>query len=119
MNARFELVKDESNRIRFRLLNPDGELLLRGLPCDGKIRAQTEVVHARRSIASGDHLVAREDPRGRHYLVLENQDGSVIARSRAVITQGALPKLVAMIQRSGQSATIIDLTRPPRPRTAG
>ena len=62
MNTRFELLSDERGRVAFSLIDNDGEILLEGLPCQGKIAAQTEVMRTRKSVAEAG---SRRDPRGR------------------------------------------------------
>ena len=111
MNARFELIKDGTDRVRFRLLGTEGELLLAGLPCRGKIAAQNEVVHARRSITAGDHFVPHTDKNGKHFVVLKDDDGTVLGRSRVVAREDDLSMLIERIVEYAESANIVDHTQ--------
>lgn len=110
MNARFELVRDDRDRIGFRLLGRDGLVLLKGLPCDSKIAAQTEVLHARNSIRA-ERFVPHVGDDGSHFVVLKDKDGSVLARSPHVRDEGELAQIRAAIEQFGQDAPIVDQTR--------
>ena len=47
MATRFELVLDDAGKFHFQLRGPDGDVLLRSVGCNGKIGAQTGVLHVR------------------------------------------------------------------------
>ena len=111
MSTRFELRSDEHGRVAFCLFDDDGELLLQGLPCKGKIAAQTEVMHARKSVRVPERFVAHADDEGHHFFVLKDDDGSVLARSRQVASPNELPSLIGTISEAGAGAPIIDRTR--------
>lgn len=109
MSTRFNLVADDRGRISFCLVGDDDQVLLQGLPCRGKIDAQTEVMHTR-EVLRADHLVPHEDDGGNHFVVLKDDDGNVLARSPHVAA-AALPTMVQKICDNGPSAAIIDRTR--------
>jgi hypothetical protein len=110
MTTRFELLCDEQGRISFCLVGDDG-VLLQGLPCRGKVAAQTEIMHTREFLRTPDHLVPHESQQGEHFVVVKNDDGDVLARSRRVGSAGELAELVEVIRNTGVDATIIDQTR--------
>lgn len=111
MSTHFELLTDDRSRVSFYLYGDDGEVLLRGLPCRGKIDAQTEVMHTRQSLAESEHLVPHVDESGRHFVVLKDDDGTVLARSRHVATPDDLEALIGEVALAGAEAPIIDKTR--------
>ena len=114
MNARFELVSDDPGRFFFRLLDRTGRLLLTGLPCEGKIAAQSEVLHARNSIRAADRFVSHRADDGSHFVVLKDKDGSVLAKSATMATEAELTALIAQATALGGAAPLVDLTRPAR-----
>jgi uncharacterized protein YegP (UPF0339 family) len=113
MNARYELVMDQQGRFRFRLLDREGRVLLNGLPCDGKIGAQSDVLHARNSIRAGDRLVSHE-AHGHHFVVLKDKDGSVLGRSPQVDSTEHLTALIEQLGELGTNAPLVDATRAAR-----
>ena len=113
MNTRFELLSDERGRVAFSLIDNDGEILLEGLPCQGKIAAQTEVMRTRKSVAEAGSLVPHEGKDGMHFVVLKDPAGDVLARSRRVGTAAELAGLVDEIRAAAAAAPIIDHIRRP------
>ena len=109
MSTRFELVTDDHGRVSFSLVDSDGDVLLQGLPCRGKIAAQTEVMHTRDSLRGPDQLIPHEDESGNHFVVLKDDEGSVLGRSRHV-AEAELRGLVDQICTAGPGAAIIDYT---------
>ena len=99
MNARFELICDDSDRVRFRLLDTDGHALLTGGPTNGKITAQNQVLHARSAIRD-DRFLPQSD-NGEHFVILQDKDGSDLAKSAKVKDESELPSLIAMIRECG------------------
>lgn len=110
MSTRFELLTDDRGRIFYCLVDNDGEVLLQGLPCRGKIDAQTEVMHAR-ELLSSERLVPHEDKEGRHFVVLKDEEGTVLGRSRHVETERELGAMIDEICAAGPRAAVIDHTR--------
>ena len=111
MSTRFELLCDELGRVSFSLVGNDGKVLLHGLPCRGKVAAQTEIMHTRHSLRSADHLVPHINQQGEHFVVLKNDAGGVLARSRRVKSADELTAMVEAIRQDGVDAMIIDQTK--------
>lgn len=116
MTTRFEIVDSPPDRFCFRLVGDDGAMLLQGLPCDGKIAAQNEVLHARNSIKAPDRWVLHDDA-GRYFAVLKDRDGSVLGRTAPVASESARDGLVERI-REAASAPLVTRTGGRR-RSAG
>ncbi|MCR9246241.1 MAG: hypothetical protein NXI31_14515 [bacterium] len=110
MTTRFQLFADDRGRVSYCLTDDSGEVLLQGLPCRGKIAAQTEVMHTR-NVLSNDHLVPHRDDDGRHFVVLKDDDGNVLGRSRHVASPNELGAIVREICTAGPGAAVIDQTR--------
>jgi len=110
MSTRFNLLCDEQGRISFCLVDGEGDVLLQGLPCRGKVAAQTEIMRTRKSLRAPDQLIPHESQAGEHFVVVKNNDGDVIARSRRVGTPGELAQLVEVIRSTGADAVIVDQT---------
>ena len=116
MNARFELICDDSDRIHFRLLDTEGHPLLTGGPTNGKITAQNEVLHARSAIK--DERFLPQSDNGKHYVILQDKDGSDLAKSCKVDSEAEIPALLTAIRECGAAMAIIDHTKKRRSRSA-
>ncbi|MCA8949133.1 MAG: hypothetical protein KDE27_06510 [Planctomycetes bacterium] len=110
MTTRFELVADDRGRISYCLVDNTGNVLLQGLPCRGKIDAQTEVLHTRKALDS-EHLVPHQDGEGMHFVVLKDDEGNVLGRSPHVASSHELGAMVNEICAAGPRAAMIDQTR--------
>lgn len=106
MTTRFE-ISASADRFCFRLLGDDGDVLLQGLPCEGKIAAQNEVLHARNAIRSPERLVAHVDEEGRHFMVLKDRDGTVLARSTRVASELERDRLQATIRAAAAAPLVM------------
>jgi hypothetical protein len=109
MQARFEIVNDH-DRFSFRLLDGDAEVLLTGLPNNGKIAVQNEVLQTRSAIRAGDRFVPHTGHDGSHFVVLKGKSGNVLARSPHVADQATLDKLIHRIVAAA-SAPLLDHAR--------
>ena len=109
MQARFEIVPDH-DRYCFRLLDGDSDVLLTGLPSNGKIDVQMEVQHARNSIRAADRFVPHTGHDGRLFVVLKHKNGNVLARSMHVADKVALDRLMKRIVAAAD-APLLDHAR--------
>jgi uncharacterized protein YegP (UPF0339 family) len=109
MQPRFELQHDESGHIRFHLVDSSGETLLVSRPSAGRLTAQNQVAHAREASQAGRFL--RKDAGTCCHLVLQDVDGSVLARSPAVADESALIELADRVRKVASNAALIDLTQ--------
>lgn len=117
MATRFELVLDESGKFHFQLRGPDGDLLLRSIGCDGKIKAQTAVLHARAALRDPNRSMASVAKDGSHRVTVHESDGAELARSDRTGDTAAAEALLGRIRSISDTAPIVDLTKS-RPRTA-
>ncbi|MBX3462074.1 MAG: hypothetical protein KF830_02810 [Planctomycetes bacterium] len=111
MATRFELVLDDAGRFHFQLRSPDGDLLLRSVGCDGKIKAQTAVLHARSGLRDPERSKAEADAEGGHWVVVREADGALLARSPRLGDAAAARALLDRIRGLSDTAPIIDLTK--------
>lgn len=105
MTTRFEILDSPPDRFVFRLVGDDGSMLLQGLPCDGKIAAQNEVLHARNSIKTPERWVLHED-QGRYFAVLKDRDGSVLGRTAPVASEAARDSLIELIRQAASAPLV-------------
>lgn len=111
MASRFELVLDEAGKFHFQLRSPDGDILLRSIGCDGKIKAQTGVLHVRSALRDAARSGPHTEADGSHWVVVKEADGSLLARSVRVADEAAAQALLARIRAISDTAPIIDLTK--------
>lgn len=110
MPARFELVLDPRGKFHFDLRAPEGVVLLSGLPCDSKMMVEDEILRARNALRDASRIVAHHADSSRHFVVLKARNGSVLARSTPVESDGQLTQLTEQICKAAASAGIADLT---------
>lgn len=112
MATRFEIVR-EHDEFCFLLRTDDGEVILRGLGSPSKVMTQNEILHLRKSLRDDSHMVPHEDESGRRFVVVKDDDGSVLARSAKVDSED---ELLSLERRMIDAATapMIDLARTPR-----
>ena len=111
MATRFELILDDAGKFHFQLRGPDGEVLLRSVGCDGKIKAQTAVLHARSALRDPQRSSAVAASDGSHSIVAKEADGSMLASSGRVADAMAANELLQRIRSISDPAPIIDLTK--------
>ena len=111
MVTRFELVL-EQEKYTFRLRANDGQVLLEGLASPSKIVMQNEILHVRTAVRDKNKLVPHHDE-DRHFVVVKDADGSVLARSPRCATERDLSKLMAHLLATRSWAPIVDLTKRP------
>lgn len=111
MAVRFELVVDPSGKFHFQLRAPDGGVLLQGLSCDSRIMAQNEVLHTRNSLQDEARVIGHVADDGTRFVVVKDQDGTVLARSPHVGSQTLLEELLAKIRNAAVSAPLVDLSK--------
>src|SRR5262245_26983041 len=99
MTARFEIVQDDHDRFRFRLLDEEEHVLLMGLPHPEKVTAQNDVLHVRQSIAERRRFVHQHTYDGGHFAVLKDANGKVIARSCRVADHDEMGRVVLRIAK--------------------
>ena len=114
MPARFELVIDDRGKFHFDLRAPEGAVLLSGLPCDSKVMVEDEILRARNALRDASRIVAHHSDISRHFVVIKARNGSVLARSPQVESDGKLMELTEQICAAAASAPIADLTQPAR-----
>lgn len=110
MASRFELMLDEAGKFCFVLRGPGGEMLLRSSAYDGKIKAQTGVLHARGALRDPARSTTRSAD-GSHAAVALETDGSVFARSDPLATEGDAQDLLDRARKISDTAPVIDLTK--------
>jgi len=111
MATRFELVLDDAGKFHFQLRSPDGDVLLRSVGCDGKIKAQTAVLHVRSAMRDPARSELHTEADGSHGVVVKEADGSLLARSARVADAAAGQALLERIRNISDTAPIIDLTK--------
>lgn len=111
MATRFELVLDDAGKVHFQLRSPEGEILLRSVGCDGKIKAQTGVLHVRSALRDPDRSGPQSEADGSHFVVVKEGDGSLLARSVRVADAAGATALLERIRSISDTAPIIDLTK--------
>jgi len=104
MMARFEIVQDDHDRFRFRLLDDEEQVLLTGLPHAEKVTAQHDVVQVRQSIAKRRRFVPQHTYDGGHFAVLKDENGKVIGRSCRVADHDEMVRVVGRIAKSTTAA---------------
>jgi len=109
MKARFEVVLDDHDRFRFRLLDDEEHVLLMGLPHQEKVTAQHDVQEVRQSIAERRRFVPQHTYDGGHFAVLKDTNGKVIARSCRVADHDEMVRIVGRIAKIVTSASPDDL----------
>jgi hypothetical protein len=107
MEPRFELHSDEHGRYSFTLKGPDGNTLLMGLKCDGRIPVGIEVVNVRKSVRDIRNMVAHLADDGA-FVVLKSSSGEVLGRSPHV-PRAMLKVLAARIQEMAPISEIHDI----------
>lgn len=110
MATRFELVLEHEDTFLFQLRTKDGDVVLRGLGSNSKIMTQNELLHLRRAVKDETHLVPHVGDDSSHFLIIKDQDGSVLARSSKTKSKPELDALTAFIVESIGSP-MIDLTK--------
>lgn len=108
--TRFELVLDHGTPT-FQLRTPTGQVLLSGLGSKSKIMVQNEILHVRSALRDPTRLVPHQAPDGTHWVVLKDEDGSVLAKSPHVPSQTALQELTTQVFAVAASAPILDRTK--------
>lgn len=111
MATRFELVLDDAGKFHFQLRGPDAAILLRSIGCDGRIKAQTGVLHVRSALRDPARSVTRGEADGAYSVVVSEADGSLLARSAKCDSEAAAQQLLADIRKVSDTAPIIDLTK--------
>lgn len=110
MATRFELVL-EHDKFNFHLRLPDGPALLTGLTSNSKIMTQNEVAHVRTALRDPACIVPHQTSDGRHFLVVKDKDGSVLAKSPTVGSSTELEALTAKIVAAAATAAVVDLSK--------
>lgn len=118
MATRFELVLDDAGKFHFQLRGPDGDILLHSVGCDGKIGAQTAVLHARSALRDPARSRPHTESDGSLSVVVNEADGRPLARSTRVADTAAAEALLMRIRSISDTAPVIDLTKR-RVSTAG
>lgn len=111
MAARFEVVLDEGGRFFFQLCAPKGDVLLTSLPGDSKIMIQNAVLNARNSVRDPERLVPHTSDSGKHFAVLKDRNGEVLARTVRVDSAEALETLLELVRSLGSSAPLVDKSK--------
>jgi uncharacterized protein YegP (UPF0339 family) len=110
MANRFELVVDHDKTF-FELKDKDGHTLLRSLGSASKIMTQNEIQHLRKALRDRSHLVAHQGKDGSWFVVVKEDNGTVLARSPHVPDDPALQTLIDHVMEIFASAPIIDKTK--------
>jgi len=110
MVTRFEIVLEHDDTFFFQLRTADGEVVLRSLGSNSKIMTQNEILHLRKAILDDSHLVAHVSEDGAHFLIIKDDDGSVLARSSRTKSKVELDALTKTILDAA-SSPMIDLTK--------
>lgn len=111
MSIRFELVQDPGHKFHFQLRAEDGSVMLQGLPCDNKLAAQNELQHTRSSLRQPERVVEHTANDQSRFLVVKDEDGSVLARSQHVPSATLLDKLADAIRTAAAGAPLVDLCK--------
>jgi uncharacterized protein YegP (UPF0339 family) len=111
MSIRFELVQDSSSKFHFQLRAEDGSVMLLGLPCDNKLAAQNELQHTRSSLRDAARVVEHLANDQSRFVVVKDEDGSVLARSQHVPSASHLTTLVEAIRLAASGAPLVDLCK--------
>jgi len=107
MEPRFELNSDEHGRYWFTLKGPDGNTLLMGLKCDGRIPVGIEVVNVRKAVRDMRNMVAHLADDGA-FVVLKSGSGEVLGRSPHV-PRSMLKVLATRIQEMAPISEILEI----------
>ena len=110
MATRFELVLEHEDTFIFQLRTSDGDIALRGLGSNSKIMTQNELLHLRKAVKESSHLVAHVGSDDSHFLIVKDDDGSVLARSSKTKSKLELDALAEFISKAAESP-MIDLTK--------
>jgi hypothetical protein len=110
MANRFELVV-EHDQVFFQLRAASGEVLLRSLGSSSKIMTQNEVLHLRRALQDPSHLHNHQGADGSHFVVIKEENGTVLAKSPHVSSLQHLEELTRTVLAICQKAPIVDLTK--------
>lgn len=111
MSIRFELVQDPNSKFHFQLRAEDGSVMLLGLPCDNKLAAQNELQHTRSSLRLPERVVEHTGHDQTKFIVIKDEDGSVLARSPHVPSASQLTVLVESIRGAASGAPLVDLCK--------
>jgi uncharacterized protein YegP (UPF0339 family) len=111
MATRFEVTLEAPDHFCFVLRSATGEVLLTGLSGTSKIMVQNEIQHARKAVREPERIVPHEADDGAHFLVLKDQDGSVLAKSPRLDSASGLEALATSIRTSAENAPVLDLTK--------
>jgi len=111
MATRFELILDDAGKFHFQLRGPDGDVLLRSVGCEGKMKAQTGVLHVRSALRDPSRSGPHSEADGAHFVVVKEADGSLLARSVRVADAAAAQALSERIRSISDTAPVIDLTK--------
>ena len=106
MEPRFELNCDEHGRYSFTLKGPDGNTLLMGLKCNGRIPVGIEVVNVRKAVRDIRNMVAHLAEDGA-FVVLKSGSGEVLGRSPHV-PKAHLRTLAGRIQEMAPISEILE-----------
>jgi hypothetical protein len=107
---RFEIVR-ERDQLTFHLRTVEGMTLLNGLAESSKIMLQNEILHLRRALREPSQVVRHQGSDGSHWIVVKDQDGSVLAKSPHVPSAAALDEVVERVLAVAPSAPIVDLSK--------
>lgn len=110
MATRFEVVLEHDDTFFFQLRTADGNVALRSLASNSKIMTQNEILHLRKAMQDESLLVPHVGADDSHFLVIKDQDGSVLARSSKTRSAAELKELTQTI-RDASHSPIIDLTK--------
>ncbi len=110
MVTRFELVLEHEDTFIFQLRTEDGDIVLRGLGSNSKIMTQNELLHLRRAAKDVARLVPHVGSDGSHFLIIKDDDGSVLARSSKTKSKPELDAMTEFILQATDSP-MIDLTK--------
>lgn len=109
MATRYEIVHD-NDAFHFQLRLADGDVVLRGLDSTSKIMVQNEILHLRNALRDDSGMVPHQDEQGRHFVIVKDRDGTVLARSKRVADEAALEALTEVLLGAAHAA-IIDLAK--------
>lgn len=115
MATRYEVLLEHGDTFYFQLRTDDGRVILKSLGSSSKIMTQNEILHLRNSLRDASRLVSH-DAEGKHFLVVKDRNGAVLARSPRVDTSGELRELTQEITDAA-TAPIVDLSKRTSPAT--
>lgn len=110
MSTRFEIVLADDGSYVFQLRSNAGELLLKGPHCPSKIMTQNGILHLRRALQHPELMEAHTNADGSSFIVVRDQDGSALARSRRAASDTVREDLERSLCEAA-GAPMIDLTK--------